>query len=509
MKRDGANLSIWQKDMPSYTPVISGNDLKTFDVIIVGGGITGITTACMLQTSGMNCMVAEAQNLAFGTTSGTTAHLNTILDYTWSELEKKIGEENNRLLLKAVMEAIEIAKTNVEKFNIDCDFETKKGYLYATDEKQKKELDNALQASQKAGCSVTTVDRITVPVPFKKALVYDHQAQMHPVKYVYGLAKAFEKAGGIIMQNCRVTSVDEQPDKLLTVQTSKGEFFAHKLVYATHISPGVNILHFRCAPYRSYVIAARLEGDYPTDPAYDMEEPYHYYRTQMIDGRPYLVAGGEDHRTAEVTDTNAQFENLENYVRKFFNIEEIAFRWSSQYFESADALPYIGHLPGNPEGVFVATGYGGNGITYSQIASKVLRDLIMTGESEYEKLFSPARVKPVAGFSNFVKNAADVAGNFISQLLPTDKIDAPGDLMNDEARVVKYGDHSIALYKDEVGLLHSVSPLCTHMNCSVSWNNSEKMWECPCHGSRFTADGEMVTAPARKDLEKVVLRHEK
>ena len=253
-------------------------------------------------------------------------------------------------------------------------------------------------------------------------------------------------------------------------------------------------------------MALVLNGHYPEDLAYDLYDPYHYYRTEEVDGIKYLIAGGEDHRTAEEKDTYQCFTRLEQYLRKHFDVKEVAYKWSSQYFDSADGLPYIGHLPGNPDTVFVATGYGGNGITYSQIASKILTDIIVNGKSEFEKLFDPLRIKPVAGFESFVKNAADVTGNFIKKLLPLEKIDETDEIKNGEAKLVNYESHSIGLYKDENGKTHSVNPACTHIDCTVAWNTAEKTWECPCHGSRFNEDGEMVTAPARKDLEKIALK---
>jgi glycine/D-amino acid oxidase-like deaminating enzyme/nitrite reductase/ring-hydroxylating ferredoxin subunit len=505
MKRDGATKSIWQ-NLPEY--IVRNTEIKekNFDVIIVGGGITGISTALLLQNAGKKCLVAEAKNIGFGTTSGTTAHLNTILDLTYAEIEKKFGEENTKAVLSAVSQAINMAESNVTKYNIDCDFSVRHGYLFSTDEQQTKKLEDAFDASIKAGCDVEYSDTISVPVGFKKALVFKRQAQIHPTKYLYGLAEAFENAGGRILEQCRVTEVKETDEKILEVETSMGKMNAAHLIYATHIPPGVNLLHFRCAPYRSYAIAATLkDGNYPNDLAYDLYDPYHYYRSQEIDGKTYLIAGGEDHKTAEKKDTEQCFVFLVNYLRKHFDVEEVVYKWSSQYFEPADGLPYIGHLLGNPETVFVATGYGGNGITYSQVASQILCDLIVKGKSEYEKIFNPSRIKPVAGFENFIENAADVTVSFIEKLFPSKKLNDLKDLKNGEAKLVKYEDQDIAVYKDENGKIHSVSPSCTHINCMVAWNTSEKIWECPCHGSRFNEDGEMYTAPARKDLQKINL----
>jgi len=504
MERDSATISIWQ-DIPGYIPNSSELD-SDYDVIIVGGGITGITTGLLLQNSGKKCLIAEAKNIGFGTTSGTTAHLNTILDLTYSEIEKNFGEENTRIVLCAALEAINIAETNVRKYNIDCQFSVHPGYLFSLNDKQTEKLDEAFLASKKAGCDIEYSRTIPVPVDFQKALVFKRQAQIHPTKYLYGLAQAFENAGGKILEQCRVIDVKENKQKVLDVETSLGKMNAANLVYATHIPPGVNLLHFRCAPFRSYAMALTLKDHhYPLDPAYDLLDPYHYYRSQEIDGQMYLIAGGEDHKTGEKDDTRQSFFFLENYLRKHFDVDKVVYKWSSQYFESADGLPYIGHLPGNPKTVFVATGYGGNGITYSQIAAKILTDLIITGKSDYQKVFNPMRIKPVAGFENFVENAVDVTVNYIEKVLPKEKLNDPEELKNGESKIITDNTKTIAVFKDENGEIHAVNPSCTHLNCTVAWNTAEKTWECPCHGSRFNEDGEMVTAPARKDLQKINL----
>ena len=506
MQRDSATKSLWQFHMPDYISKKFENTDSIYDVIIVGSGITGVTTALKLQEAGKSCLLIEAKNLAFGTTSGTTAHLNTILDLTYAEIEKKFGEENTKFVLAAAFEAINIVEENVRKYNIDCEFEEKRGYLFSINKIQSQKLEEAFEASKRAGCDVDWSDTIPVQVEFEKALVFERQAQIHPTKYLYALAEAFEQAGGTILQHCRVTDVKESDKNILDVITSLGNFKASNVVYATHIPPGVNILHFRCAPWRSYAMAVTLKGDYPEELSYDLHDPYHYYRTQEIEGQKYFIAGGEDNRTGEVKDTESNFQSLELYVRKHFDVDQVAFRWSSQYFESADGLPYIGNLPGNPKNVFVATGYGGNGITYSQIAAKILTDMIVVGKSAWEAVFNPSRIEFVAGFENFVENASGVTANFIEKLFPKEKIEALNEIKAGEARLVKFENENIALYRDANGDLHSVNPSCTHLSCTIAWNTAEKMWECPCHGSRFNEDGEMFTAPARKDLERIRLK---
>lgn len=500
MKRDGARTSLWQDKMPDYTSKNVSIDGKNFDVVIAGGGVTGITTALQLQREGLNCLVVEAHNLCFGTTGGTTAHLNTFFDTSYDQIEKDFGEDAAQLVARATTQALELYRSNIEECTIDCGYEQKDGYVYSQDDKQTEELNKMYEASKKAGVDVAYTDRIPVPVEFQKAIVYHEQANIHPSRYVYSLAKTFEEKGGTIIQNCMVRDV--KGDAVLEIETSQGVVHARSMIWATHIPPGVNLLHFRCAPYRSYAIAVTLNGDaYPDGLAYDMYDPYHYYRTQTIDGKKYLIVGGEDHKTAHEENTESCFNKLEAHVRKYFNVKEVAFKWSSQFFEPADGLAYIGHLPGNPDNVFVATGYSGNGMTYSHIAAITLTALITKGESEYAKLFNPDRLKPVAGFTNFVKENLDVVKEFVGKRLSREKLNELSDLANGEGRLVKYEGKALAIYKDENGEVFAVNPVCPHAKCSVGWNSAEKSWDCPCHGSRFSVTGELLTGPSKTGLE--------
>ncbi len=505
MHRDGANKSLWQEAMPVYHPKHKIIPEKIVDVLIVGGGITGLSTALALQKSGKQCLLIEANTIGFGTTGGTTAHLNTFLDSTYDRIEDDFGENYAQLVFNASTEAIRAIKNNIETYNIDCGFAYRDGYVFSQNEKQSESLEKIIKASRKAGMTIDYCSEIPVPVPFEKAAKFSEQAQFHPTKYLYGIAEAYEDAGGYLVQNCRMEHYES--NSLCEVKTNLGVIRARKLVFATHIPPGINLLHFRCAPYRSYAMAVKLsDNKYPDALVYDMHDPYHYYRTEEVNGEKYLIAGGEDHKTGHNDNTDFCFSKLDSYLSKYYDIEEVMFKWSSEFFEPTDGLPYIGHLPGFTNNVYVATGFSGNGMTYSHVAAKLLTDLIITGQSEYKDVFDPNRIKPVAGFTNFVKENADVIKEFIGKRLSKDKIESLVEIAKGEGRVVKYEGESIALYRDERGTLHAVNPVCTHAKCIVQWNTTEKSWDCPCHGARYTADGKVITGPASKDLEVVELK---
>jgi glycine/D-amino acid oxidase-like deaminating enzyme/nitrite reductase/ring-hydroxylating ferredoxin subunit len=513
IQRDGALTSLWQGTVDPYQSSNLPNH-AFYDVVIAGGGITGISLGLQLQQAGLQCLVVEANNLGFGTTGGTTAHLNTLLDTPYNTIIRNFDEEKASLVARAARAAITLIQDTVKRYGIECGFEYNSAYLFAQDAKQEKELNDIVDACGKVGVAVSYTDAIPVGVGFTKAIEIPEQAKFSPLQYVYAIAKVFEEAGGVIVERERVISYTSREDEvtgkpLIEVQTNNHTYIAGNLVFATHIPPGINILHFRCAPYRSYAMAVKLaNNDYPAGLCYDMYEPYHYYRTQQIGNDTYFIAGGEDHKTAHEENTESCFNRLEAHVRKHFNVAEVVHKWSSQYYEPVDGLPYIGSLPGASGNVFAATGYGGNGITYSQVATLVLTDLITKGNSMYAGVFDPGRVKPVAGFTNFVKENTDVVKHLVGKLFSVKELESLADLANGEGRVIKYNDHKVALYKDDAGKLHAVDPTCTHAKCNVSWNIAEQSWDCPCHGARYTMNGIVLNGPSVEGLKKIDLKEE-
>ncbi|WP_345988566.1 FAD-dependent oxidoreductase [Chryseobacterium sp. Chry.R1] len=501
MFRDGVRKSIWQEEIRKFPSKIHTDPL--YDVAIVGGGITGISTAMRLQKAGKKCIILEASNIGFGTTGGTTAHLNNFFDTTYAEAIKDFGLDNAILLKNVGIEALHIIKNNIHEFDIDCDFEMKTGYLFALDEKQEKKLADIIEGSSKVGHRIDSINDIPFPIPFKAAAIIPDQAQFHPVKYIKKLTEAFIAAGGAFIEKCLCES-HEEFDDMVRLHTSKGIINATHVIYATHIPPGINQLHFMNAPYRSYAIAFTLKGDsYPKDLGYDLVDPYHYYRIQEIDGKNLLIAGGEDHKTGHSDDTGVCFSRLENYVRQYFDVWTAQYSWSSQYYEPVDGLPYIGVLPGSKGRIYTATGFRGNGMIFGTITSQILSDLIVKGSNKYEQLFSPGRIKPIAGFSTFVQEQATVVFDFIKDKLLTEKITSLSEIKDGEAKVIRYEGESYALYKEKGGSLHMVKSTCPHAKCEVRWNSAEITWDCPCHGSRFNVNGKLLTGPAVKDLQRI------
>lgn len=501
MYRDGARKSIWQEAVKKLASAFDQEPL--FDVAIIGGGITGITTAHRLQSAGKKCILLEAHNIGFGTTGGTTAHINDFFDTTFKEAISKFGLDNAILLKEAGRAAVNFVAQNVLRHNIDCDFQIRDAQLFALDEKQEKRLEAIVDGAEQVGYSMKYINQIDYPFRFTKAVLIKDQAQFHPLKYLNTLCTLFAAAGGQILEDCTCISHEEQ-EEYVRLETTMGVLNAREVIYATHTPPGINLLHFTTAPYRSYVIAFTLKtGVYPEVLGYDLSEPYHYYRTHIVNGKKLLIAGGEDHKTGHADDTGACFSTLEHYCREHFPVDTVAYSWSSQYYEPVDGLPSIGKLPGSDGRIYVATGFRGNGMSFGSLSAIILSDLILSGSSKYEKLFNPSRFKPAAGFSTFIKENTTVVSDIIMDKITMKHIDSLGEIKPGDAKVVRLDGSAYAAYREQEGKIHLLKSTCPHAKCEVRWNNAELSWDCPCHGSRFNVNGQLLNAPATTGLKRI------
>lgn len=500
--RDGQLDSLWQ--LPAEA-LVNDQTLtsEVYDCLIIGGGITGLTAAVLLQQQGTKVALADAHNVGFGTTGGTSAHINTFADTTYPEVESAFGEEGAKLFAEAINEGASIIKLMVTDLNIDCQHEGKTGYLYAETDDEAKQLDDIYTGFVKVGVAANYTENVPTPVSYIKALEIPGQAQFHPITYLLALKDAFLKAGGHLFENTLIDKLEHSDDMHTAISNDK-KINAKKVIYATHLPPGITVFSFKCAPYRSYVLAVTLQDDnYPDALIYDSQEPYHYVRTHQINGQNLLLVGGNDHKTGH-DDPEQAFADLEAYARQYYNVAEIKYRWSSQYYIPADGLPYVGQIPFMAEGVYTATGFNGNGMMLGSISGKILADMVLGAESKYQPIFSSSRIKPIYGFTEFVKENADVAYRFVADRFGVEEKQSLQQLQPGTGQMVEFNDKKMAVYRDKDGTIHALDPVCTHAGCIVNFNAAECTWDCPCHGGRFAIDGKVLTGPPTKGLEQIL-----
>ena len=257
------------------------------------------------------------------------------------------------------------------------------------------------------------------------------------------------------------------------------------------------------APYRTYAVAFTLpRGSLPDALYWDMADPYHYVRLNPGPGSvDYLIAGGEDHKSGEADDGRVRFEAIEAWIRSLVpSLGKVVKRWSGQVLDTIDYCAFIGRNPGSSR-IFVATGDSGQGMTHGVVAALLIRDLLVTGSSPWEKLYDPSRKSP-AGLGNFVRENLSMVQNLAEYVTPGD-LSGIDELAPGQGGILRQGLSKRAVCRDLSGKLHFHSATCTHLGCVVRWNSTEQCWDCPCHGSQFAPDGSVLNGPAISPLEKV------
>jgi glycine/D-amino acid oxidase-like deaminating enzyme/nitrite reductase/ring-hydroxylating ferredoxin subunit len=496
----GATISIWAAtaDTP-LEPALQRN--VEADVCIIGAGIAGLTTAFLLVKKGKDVIVLDDGPIGGGMTARTTAHLTNALDDRFYELERLFGEEGSRLAAESHTAAIDRVEEIVRAEGIDCEFERVDGYLFIPPHGILKVLDDELPAAHRAGLvNVRRLER----APLKSfdtgpCLHFPHQAQFHPLKYLTGLAEAIKREGGHIFIGAHAAEIEEG-----RVRTANGyAVVADAIVVATNCPVNDLVaMHTKQAPYTTYVIGAHVKsGSIPSillwDAPQDLSEPYHYVRLEKGKDYDILIVGGEDHKTGQKHDGSQRFGKLEQWTRNRFPIEEIEFRWSGQVMEPVDSLAFIGRNPGD-EKIFIATGDSGMGMTHGTIAGMLLTDLITEETNPWADLYDPSR-KTISAAKDFVKENLNVAAQY-TDVLTGGEVDSVDDIELGQGAVVRSGLTKVAVYRDDDGAVHSMSAVCVHLGCIVTWNGVEKTWDCPCHGSRFDALGVVINGPANSDL---------
>jgi glycine/D-amino acid oxidase-like deaminating enzyme/nitrite reductase/ring-hydroxylating ferredoxin subunit len=474
---------------------------RPVDVVVIGAGITGLSTAYHLLQSGHSVMVIDKGDIACGETGRSTAHVSNALDDHYSVLERMHGEAGARLAAASHAAAIASIESIAARENIACEFERVDGYLFAAHAREHSLLEREFAAARRAGLDVDLLNSAPLPFATGAALRFRNQAQFQPVAYVEGLARAIRAKGGLIRTGVRVLGVEEGTPAKVHVDGG-GSVTARFVVVATN-TPIVDVfaMHTKQAAYRSYAVGIPIaKGSVERALFWDTQDPYHYVRLAGDDD--LLIVGGEDHKVGQSSTPEQSWARLERWTQERFpTLGGARFRWSGQVWEPVDGLAFIGKNPGRADNVFISTGDSGNGITHGAIAGMLLSDLIDGRDNPWASLYDPSRkVTRMLAAREFVKENLNVALHYGEYVLPgTD----PEQIAPGEGAIVRKGVRRVAVYVDEVGQRHECSAVCTHLGGPVSWNRAERSWDCPCHGARFDPYGRVMTGPAKRDLERL------
>lgn len=536
---------------------------KSTDVCIVGAGIFGLTCGYYLTKHGYNVVILEKENdISSKTTGHTTAKITSQHNLIYKYLIDSWGKSMAKKYLYANQDAIENIAKIIEEAKIDCNFERQDSYVYTNnlDELEKIKLEN--EAVNSLGFKSEFVTSTPLPFDVLGAIKFPNQAEFNPIKYVYGLAKCITssapsviggsgdagsvssvptgdgivknslggaslnlaKGTGEIYTDTLVQNIKKENDEFIT--SCKDYVVRSKYVILASHYPFIDRLGYyflKMYQSTSYVIAVDI-GDKAFDGMYiNSEKPTFSYRfVNNSNGKRLLLVGGADYKTGSKIDLSNAYNILEDEVRKYYPNCKVLYKWNTEDCITLDKIPYIGEFSHFMPNMYIGTGFNKWGMTSSNVAANIIVDKILGRENEYEEVFKATRLHPIknnAELGNMVKetansfvinkfkvpertseNTKDDSKNTSEHVSDFDKNFS--DVENDTGHVFEYyNGEKVGVYKDKDGKTFAVKPICTHLGCLLSWNNLDKTWDCPCHGSRFDYMGHQLYNPAIKDLE--------
>lgn len=505
--RARAREPIWILRRRAKFPKLTRN--LRVDVLVIGGGITGITSAYLLKKAGLKVALIERQIIGSGDTGSTTAHLTYVTDLRLTKLVKRFGRDHAQAVWDAGRAAIHFIHDSMHSEGIECGFRWVPASLTAPLGKARgddhAELRNEAVLARDLGFDATFRERC--PVFERHGVTFANQALFHPLRYISGLADRIPGKGSHIFERSEAMEFakDGQSVKVNGCTVSFGA-----AVIATHIplmgSAGVlpaALFQTKLASYSSYAVSARiLKGRSPEGSYWDSTDPYYYLRIEGSRSFDRAILGGADHKTAQPPGPKASYESIERMLLKLFPEARKERSWSGQVVETPDGLPLIGEVS---ERQFAATGFGGNGMTFGVLSGLMFRDAITGIENPWKGLFHPGRKKPLSGAWNYLRENRDYPYYLIRDWIRGAEGSSLRQLDRGEGKILQIKGQRVAAYRDEKGSVKMLSPECTHMGCQVRWNSPDVCWECPCHGSRFRVDGSVLAGPAEEPLKEINL----
>jgi glycine/D-amino acid oxidase-like deaminating enzyme/nitrite reductase/ring-hydroxylating ferredoxin subunit len=492
-----AEGSLWlaTADRTDYPRLKASAADVEFDVAVLGGGITGLTTALLLKREGARVAVLEARRVGSGVTGCTTAKVTALQQTIYSRLRRRHGKEVAAAYAEASVAGTELIAELADSEGIDCRLERRPAFTYAADESERSAVEDEHEAAREAGLATALVEDLDLPFVTHGAVRLDDQIQLQPVTYVQGLAAAVSGDGSRVFERTPALSVDfSDPPR---VETEAATVTARQVVVATHYPLLDRSLFFaRLEPARSYCIAAQVEGSPPEGMSISAGSTTRSIRSYG----DLLILGGEGHPTGARKATPDRYAKLEQFARRHWAISEVPYRWSAQDPVSWDLLPVIGPYHPGSSRLFVASGFHKWGLASGSFAARIIADGIAGRDNPWAERFNPNRIG-LGGLPKLARMNAKVAVDLVGdRLLPALSTDTDG-IPRGSARVIRDGLGKTGVYRDEAGGLHAVSLRCTHLGCLLRFNAAERSWDCPCHGSRFDVDGEVLEGPATRNLD--------
>lgn len=492
--------SYWEEERKNHDLFEEIKEDKKVSVCIIGGGLTGLQTAYNLSDK-LDVVILEKDRICGSTSGKTTGKITSQHGVFYDYLINSQSKEFAKMYLEANEKAIQNIKDIVEKEEIECDLEEESSYVFTKQETKLDMIKNEQKAVDKLQKEKSDyVKEIELPTEISGAIEFKNQAQFHPLKYAYGLAKAIIKNDGKIYENTKVTDIKRENEKYV-VYANKNKVIADYVVLATRYPimnvPGYYFLKMYQSTSYAMVFDAKkklFDGMYIS-----YETPNVSFRTIRDGDRELLLAVGYDYKTG-TEELRDGYQRLEVIVRKMYPDAEVLYKWTAEDCISLDKIPYIGQYSSIMKNLYIATGFNKWGVTSSNVAANIITDKILQKENKYEEIFKSTRIEPIKNrqeMGDMLKEANKSI--LLSRFkIPKEELD---NIKIGEGKIIKIDNTKVGVYKSKTGEIFKVKPICTHLGCELYFNNIEKIWECPCHGSKFTYDGKSIEVPSNKDLK--------
>lgn len=469
----------------------------TADIAVVGGGIAGILSAYALAKEGYKIALLEGRDLLSGTTGYTTAKLSAQHQLIYDELINRYDEARAKLYYQANMEGIAYVKQIAEENNIDCQLEEQDAFVYTQDKNKTDAFEKEADAYEKLGIQGKLLNDMPISLYVEAAVQMEKQAQFQPVTFLHGVLDVLKNFGAEIYEHSLVTNVnqDEKNDEIKLEIENGNTVTCSKAIFATHyptFEPEESYADLDAE--MSYALALKTTKNHPEGMYINDDLPKRTFRKMKVEGVDYLLVGGQSHPVGDEQDEMERYEDLYQVAKETFGETDVVYRWSSHDLMTKDRIPLIGKLHPDYSNIYTLTGFSKWGLANAATGAKVIADFIADRKNPYEAMYHPEREIPDLETS---KADSDQSEDNVSQL---DLSKKPDELKENEATIIEKDDNKIGVYKDKTGNLHHLDISCTHLGCDLNWNNGDKTWDCPCHGSRFAATGEVIEGPALKDL---------
>ena len=483
------NKSLWVVDIKEDIINPLNKNIEV-DVLIIGGGLTGITTAFYLKDSDLDVALIEKDKVGYGVSSRTTGKLTYLQELIYHKLEKNFDFETSKLYLEFQKEAIRLVKENIEKYNINCNFMENSSYVFTDNDSKINEFKLEEDFFKRANIKCSNFKKLPLKYPCKYVIKGNDTAVFHPVKYILALRDICIKEKISIYDNTSAMEIIKEENNYIC-QTNNNTIKAKKIIVACHypffIIPG--FIPFKTRIEKSYLSASYI-SDIKRFNAITNGKPTKSIRYHEDKGKKYLLFVGQSHNLCNCLNREERYKELINELKEM-KIEKIKYYWTNHDIITNDSLPLIGLLQKNNPNLLIGTGYNTWGMTNGTIAGKLLSDIVLNNENKYIELFKPYRgISLDKVKNNFINTYSNVKGFVLTKVIGN------YSWYKNIAKIETRNGKKVGVYIDENHKEHIVLNICPHLKCSLIFNKVDKTWDCPCHGSRFDINGKSVQGPS-------------